>query len=147
MKKKILYIDLDETLVNSSLTPFDNPDLVSSVIFKGKKLIFYIAVRPFTIEFIKIMKQYFEIVIYTASMKQYAQAVIDYIDPEKKFDFCLFRENCTMYKGSYTKDLSLLNRTLKDAILIDVNEKKKIFYKKKNDKIFKELIILGIINL
>ncbi len=68
VNKKTLYIDLDETLVNSSMTPIENADLVFPVQFKGKKLIFYIAIRPYALEFIKIMKQYYEIVIYTASM-------------------------------------------------------------------------------
>jgi CTD small phosphatase-like protein 2 len=61
-------------------------------------------------------------VLFTASYKDYADAILKLIDPEDKiFDYKLYRENCIEYYNSYmVKDLRIIrNRNLKDMVLVD----------------------------
>ena len=45
---------------------------------------------------------------------------IEEIDKNNKIKIKLFRENCTLSNGILVKDLTNINRNLKDTILIDV---------------------------
>lgn len=68
------------------------------------------------------MNKYYEVIVFTASHSCYANPVIDYLDPEKKYVKArLFRENCSqLAQGVYTKDLRIIqNRKLEDLILVD----------------------------
>lgn len=50
------------------------------------------------------------------------------IDPSHEYiSHALYRESCKLVNGSYVKDLSILNRNLKDTIIIDV-KKTKLFF-------------------
>ena len=56
------------------------------------------------------MNEFFEIMIFTASEKLYADKVIDYIDTE---NFCcdrLYRNDCFGGEEKKIKDLHILNR-------------------------------------
>jgi len=48
---------------------------------------------------------------------------MDKIDKNKVCSLRLFRENCTLYNGVFVKDMALMNRDLKDIIIIDVNSR------------------------
>ena len=65
------------------------------------------------------MGKHYEIVIYTASTKSYADPILDLLDPNGNISHRLYRESCLLYKGNYVKDLSLLNRDLSQTILVD----------------------------
>jgi RNA polymerase II subunit A small phosphatase-like protein len=79
-----------------------------------------VRIRPGAEEFIEKMSKYFEIMIYTASMAEYANPVIDRLDLNGVCKVRLFRENCTSFNHYFVKDLSKLNRDLKNLIIIDV---------------------------
>ena len=51
---------------------------------------------------------------------KYALPTIEEIDKDNKIKIKLFRENCTLSNGILTKDLTSINRNIKDIILIDV---------------------------
>ena len=60
--------------------------------------------------------------MFTASHKAYADAILDFLDPESKyFQFRLYRDNCVQTKeGYYVKDLRIFaNRDPKDLVIID----------------------------
>lgn len=75
--------------------------------------------RPYIDEFLKEMSKIYEIVFYTASVKEYANIVIDYIDPENIGSARLFREHCKQIEGSFVKDLESIGRDLKKTIILD----------------------------
>jgi CTD small phosphatase-like protein 2 len=59
--------------------------------------------------------------VFTASQSTYANAIIDYLDPQKKFiSHRLFRDSCTLSDlGFYVKDLRIINRDLSKVVIID----------------------------
>lgn len=79
--------------------------------------------RPGVDHFLEVMSQHYEVVIFTASMSVYADAVLDVLDPKGFCTSRLYREHCTLLQDErgpiYTKDLSMIGRGAKDSILID----------------------------
>jgi len=117
--KKTLILDLDETLVHSSFTPFEKNDIVLEVDFEGVIYKIYVLVRPFAKEFLNNVSKYFEVVIFTASIPKYASPLLNILDTEKNIKHRLYREDCAYINGLFIKDLKRLNRPLKDLIIVD----------------------------
>jgi Dullard-like phosphatase family protein len=152
-EKKILILDLDETLIHADfneefadknikydkiisfyseehlpcneaedeeLTDDDSKDL-SSMEILNKVGIF---LRPGVNFFLETASKYFEIGVFTASVPEYADAVINYLDPENKYiKFRLYRDNCINVGDLLrVKNLKILkNVPLKKMILVDNN--------------------------
>jgi CTD small phosphatase-like protein 2 len=77
-------------------------------------------IRPHLFEFLKEMTQYYEMMIFTASTKDYADMILNLIDPNKEyFMHRLYREHTTLIKFEVIKDLARINRDLRKVILID----------------------------
>ena len=73
------------------------------------KLIFdfgnYFILRPKVINFLVKISQYYEIIIFTSSMKSYADNILDKIDKENKFfSYRLYNKHTDIIKGKTTKD-------------------------------------------
>ena len=119
INKKTLILDLDETLVHSSFIPFENNDIVLNVEFDGMIYNIYVLVRPGAEYFIKNISKYYELVIFTASLSNYASPLLDILDKEDNIKFRLYRENCTFMNGMFIKELKKLNRNMKDLIIVD----------------------------
>ena len=126
--KKILILDLDETLVHSSFHPlfFNNeviqPDIFFKILFENKSHDVYVLKRPYIKEFLNKMNKIFTLYIFTASIKEYANPLLQKLDKHKLISKKLFRENCTLSQDNkYIKDLSILNENLKNVILLDNN--------------------------
>ena len=119
LTKKTLILDLDETLVHSSFTPFEKNDIVLNVDFEGVIYNIYVLVRPDAELFIKTVAQIFELVIFTASISKYASPLLDILDKGKNIKYRLYRDQCTFINGIYIKDLKRCNRSLKDLIIVD----------------------------
>ena len=84
--------------------------------------------RPGVDEFLVEMAKHYEIVIYTASLNKYADPLLDLLDPQRTIRTRLFRESCVYYEGNYVKDLSLLDRDLSQAIIVDNSPSSYIFH-------------------
>ncbi|KAJ1879640.1 hypothetical protein LPJ57_002720 [Coemansia sp. RSA 486] len=117
--RKCLVLDLDETLVHSSFREVEHPDYVVPVVLEGQEHNVYVVKRPGVDEFMRIMGQYYEIVVFTASLSMYADPVLDLLDNGMFVHHRLFRESCNLYNGNYVKDLSRLGRNIADSIIID----------------------------
>lgn len=68
--KKTLVLDLDETLVHSSFQPTQRCQYVIPVEIEGNVYNVYVFRRPGVAEFLERMSVFYEIVVYTASMKK-----------------------------------------------------------------------------
>jgi RNA polymerase II subunit A small phosphatase-like protein len=79
----------------------------------------FVSKRPGVDYFLKVMSQYFELVIFTASLSKYADPLMNQMDPSSHCTMRLFREHCTYLNGVFTKDMSKIGRNLKDAIILD----------------------------
>ena len=86
------------------------------------------AKRPGVDEFLTEMAKHYEIVVYTASLNKYADPLLDLLDPNRVIRTRLFRESCVYYEGNYVKDLSLLDRDLSQAIIIDNSPSSYMFH-------------------
>lgn len=117
--KKTLVLDLDETLVHSSFNRVDNPDFVIPVEIDGKMMDVYVQKRPQLDAFLSRVCPKFEVVIFTASLKKYANPLLDLLDSERRVRWRLFRDACSTHKGAYVKDLCRLGRELADTIIVD----------------------------
>ena len=126
-KQKTLVIDLDETLVHSYFEkePPYNPDISYDIEIAGITIHISTLIRPGTYQFLEKLSNIYEIVIFTASLSQYAIPLLNKIDKNNYCKYKLFREHCYTFdnKGNpgYVKDLSKLNRDLNNIIIIDNN--------------------------
>ena len=95
VKQKVLVFDMDETLISAR---FKNrvPENFKNTFdynFQGANL--FVSVRPFVDECLKRLAELYEIVVFTAGIKDYADPILDYIDPKKEyFKKRLYRTDC-----------------------------------------------------
>ena len=126
--KKTLILDLDETLIHSDLD-LEYKNHITTLFFDSeeegeeeKNIPIPLILRPKLFDFLNYVKEKYELIIFTASQKNYADKIIDYIEKDQKyFSLRLYREHCIFIKpGLYIKDLRIFkNRDLKNIILID----------------------------
>eukprot|EP00258_Populus_trichocarpa_P051195 XP_024467214.1 uncharacterized protein LOC18095283 isoform X1 [Populus trichocarpa] len=119
-KSVTLVLDLDETLVHSTLEHCDDADFTFTVFFNMKEHIVYVKQRPHLHTFLERVAEMFEVVIFTASQSIYAAQLLDILDPDRKLiSQRLYRESCIFSDGSYTKDLTVLGVDLAKVAIID----------------------------
>ena len=76
-----LVLDLDETLVHCTVEDVADADLTFPVLFHGINYTVNVRIRPFLQEFFKRIHGHFEVVVFTASQRVYANELLDRIDP------------------------------------------------------------------
>lgn len=115
-----LVLDLDETLVHSTLEPCDDADFTFPVYFNMKEHIVYVRQRPYLQIFLERVAEMFEIVVFTASQSIYAEHLLNVLDPDKKLiSRRVYRESCIFSDGGYVKDLTVLGLDLAKVFIID----------------------------
>ncbi|OUM69693.1 hypothetical protein PIROE2DRAFT_37912 [Piromyces sp. E2] len=119
-EKKVLVLDLDETLIHSTSRGSRNHDYMIEVLLDKHICLYYVYKRPYVDSFLKKVSEWYKVVVFTASLKEYADPVIDYLDPEKKiFSKRYFRESCQFRNGIYMKDLQIIEKDLSKICLVD----------------------------
>ena len=90
-----LVLDLDETLVHCSVRPIAKSDLTFSVpCVDGQVLTVQVCERPHLMEFLEQVSQWFEIIVFTASQRVYAETLLNILDPERRLIRCAPRTLC-----------------------------------------------------
>jgi len=118
--RNTLILDLDETLIHSSLQPQEYTDFRLTLDCDGTDNEIYVALRPGVSQFLARMADLFEVVLFTASTPNYANPIIDLIDQEGHISFRLFRSACQQHPQGFLKDLSRLGRDLQHVLIVDV---------------------------
>ena len=103
-KKFCLVLDIDETLSHMIKLPFGN----------------YFLVRPGVLDLLKELYSYYEIDIFTAALKHYADNIINKLDKDNIYiSYRLYRCHCTYEDGKSVKKLSLIGRDLNKIVFVD----------------------------
>ena len=107
-KPLTLVLDLDETIMSFIYKNYDKNDGI-------------IRIRPYLYNFLNLIKEYYEIIIFTASTKIYADSILDAIEIQrgKYFNYRLYREHCSIIDNDYIKDISLIGRDISKVIIVD----------------------------
>ncbi|CAI7789913.1 unnamed protein product [Closterium sp. NIES-53] len=118
--RKTLILDLDETLIHSFFCKLEQADAQFYVNIFGQMTDVSVLKRPGTDAFLEAMAAKYEVVIFTASIPNYANAIVDWLDPEGRLiHHRLYRDSCTWWRGGYVKDLAKVGRDLRNTILVD----------------------------
>eukprot|EP00351_Strombidinopsis_sp_SopsisLIS2011_P003614 CAMPEP_0116870840 /NCGR_PEP_ID=MMETSP0463-20121206/934_1 /TAXON_ID=181622 /ORGANISM="Strombidinopsis sp, Strain SopsisLIS2011" /LENGTH=203 /DNA_ID=CAMNT_0004508151 /DNA_START=279 /DNA_END=890 /DNA_ORIENTATION=+ len=107
-----LVLDLDETLIH--FDSGENEEGLDSEEEDG----FYM-IRPSAVKFLSQLKDYYEIVIFTAAMPDYADWILKDIDTCNSISHRLYRQHTTPKEDYAVKDLAMLGRSLERTIIID----------------------------
>ena len=121
--KKTLLLDLDETLVHVTQDPTEKYTFSLVLDISGKPTPFYISTRPYLHQFLLEASQSFELVLFTAAEKIYADPIVSAIDSKGLITHRLYREHCMQWRGRLVKDLSCLGRSLRKVVIIDVSNR------------------------
>ena len=143
--QKTLVIDLDETLIHSlakggrmSSGHMVEVRLNTSVGYGGQTLgpqhpiLYYVHKRPHCDDFLKRVCKWYKLVVFTASVQEYADPVIDWLEQERKyFSGRYYRQHCTFRNGAYIKDLSSVEPDLSKVMILDNSPLSYIFHEGK----------------
>ncbi|PWA28818.1 hypothetical protein CCH79_00012967, partial [Gambusia affinis] len=157
VKRKILVLDLDETLIHShhdgvlrpTVRPGTPPDFILKVMAECRTnthdwvgilfgptdlpvcvclqvvidkhpVRFFVHKRPHVDFFLEVVSQWYELVVFTASMEIYGSAVADKLDNNRNIlKRRYYRQHCTLDLGSYIKDLSVVHDDLSSIVILD----------------------------
>ena len=107
LKEYTLVLDLDETLVHFTDDPND----------ANKGVLHF---RPGLFEFLDKVSNYYELVVFTAATKEYADPILEAIEQDKIiFEYKLYREHTVIIGEDFVKDISRLGRDLSKVIIVD----------------------------
>ena len=66
------------------------------------------------------MSKWYNLVVFTASVQEYADPVIDWLESERKFFSArYYRQHCTFRQGAFIKDLSAVEPDLSKVVILD----------------------------
>jgi Dullard-like phosphatase family protein len=139
--KKTLVLDLDETLIHSlsrSPTGFSQGHMVEVKLGNNSFATLYnVLKRPHCDKFLETVSQWYNLVVFTASIQEYADPMIDWLEKDRKY-FCqrFYRQHCKFYNSNngntsidrssvvgdsygYVKDLATVESDLSKVLIID----------------------------
>lgn len=130
-RRKRLVVDLDETLIHSASRTTSHSNSAQGHMVEvrfaisGVSTLYYVHKRPHCDLFLSKVSKWYDLIVFTASMREYADPVIDWLESSfsGRFSKRLYRNNCILRDGvGYIKDLSIVcgpTVTLGEVILVD----------------------------
>lgn len=91
MTKKLLVLDLDETLIHATEEPLDHPAELQF----GRC---HVYLRPHLSDFIAGVQAHFHLALWTAGGELYARQIADHIFPEGALEFLWASQRCTLVR-------------------------------------------------
>ena len=145
LPQKTLVIDLDETLIHSlakggrmSSGHMVEVKLNAAIGYGGTTIgprhpiLYYVHKRPHCDDFLRKVCKWYNLVVFTASVQEYADPVIDWLEQERKyFSARYYRQHCTFRNGAYIKDLSSVEPDLSKVMILDNSPLSYIFHEGK----------------
>ncbi|KZF25655.1 hypothetical protein L228DRAFT_80760 [Xylona heveae TC161] len=141
--QKTLIIDLDETLIHSLAkggrmssghmveVKLNVPVVGATGTTVGPQhpILYYVHKRPYCDEFLRKVCRWYNLVVFTASVQEYADPVIDWLEQERKyFSGRYYRQHCTFRNGAYIKDLSSVEPDLSKVMILDNSPMSYVFH-------------------
>lgn len=146
--QKTLVLDLDETLIHSLAkggrmssghmvevklsTPMITaltPGGPATALGPQHPILYYVHKRPHCDDFLRKVCKWYKLVVFTASVQEYADPVIDWLEQERKFfQARYYRQHCTFRNGAYIKDLSSVEPDLSKVMILDNSPMSYIFH-------------------
>ncbi|KAL1985096.1 hypothetical protein VTN96DRAFT_8225 [Rasamsonia emersonii] len=146
--QKTLVLDLDETLIHSlakggrmssghmvevklttPMTASVAPGEPPTTLGPQHPILYYVHKRPHCDEFLRKVCKWYKLVIFTASVQEYADPVIDWLEQERKFfQARYYRQHCTLRNGAFIKDLSSVEPDLSKVMILDNSPISYIFH-------------------
>ncbi|OQD77680.1 hypothetical protein PENDEC_c002G06701 [Penicillium decumbens] len=146
--QKTLVLDLDETLIHSlakggrmssghmvevklsmPMTTALTPGGPQTTLGPQHPILYYVHKRPHCDDFLRKICKWYKLVIFTASVQEYADPVIDWLEQERKyFQARYYRQHCTLRNGAYIKDLSSVEPDLSKVMILDNSPMSYIFH-------------------
>ncbi|GBF66956.1 nuclear envelope morphology protein [Trichophyton mentagrophytes] len=146
--QKTLILDLDETLIHSlskggrmssghmvevklsmPMASAATPGAAPTILGPQHPILYYVHKRPHCDAFLRKVCQWYKLVIFTASVQEYADPVIDWLEQERKyFHSRYYRQHCTIRNGAYIKDLSSVEPDLSKVMILDNSPMSYIFH-------------------
>ncbi|EXJ80010.1 hypothetical protein A1O3_08296 [Capronia epimyces CBS 606.96] len=149
LQQKTLILDLDETLIHSlakggrmssghmvevklnspvALSPAQSGQ-TAPMFGPQHPILYYVHKRPHCDDFLRKVSKWYKLVVFTASVQEYADPVIDWLEQERKyFVGRYYRQHCTFRNGAYIKDLSSIEPDLSKVIILDNSPVSYIFH-------------------
>jgi len=132
LKLKILSKSKDISILKNKYKIFILPDINKqkykySLILSLNEILIYFdksicsyMIRPGLFEFLKEMKDLYELILFTSNFSNYEEQIIENIQQNNNFfEYILNRKNGIDNANSFIQDLVSLNRNLKQFIIID----------------------------
>ncbi|KAJ5086317.1 hypothetical protein NUU61_007624 [Penicillium alfredii] len=148
LPQKTLVLDLDETLIHSlakggrmssghmvevklsmPMTTALTPGGPQTTLGPQHPILYYVHKRPHCDDFLRKICKWYKLVVFTASVQEYADPVIDWLEQERKyFQARYYRQHCTLRNGAYIKDLSAVEPDLSKVMILDNSPMSYIFH-------------------
>ena len=131
INKKILVLDLDETLIHSFFESLENPDFEINInLYDEIKDIecnkIYVSKRPGLDIFFNELNKFYKIYIFSSSPQDYVSKITKEIDKNKIILKCFSKNDCLTVPGGdhyniYIKDLLKIDKDLSKIVILDDN--------------------------
>ncbi|KAH8893494.1 hypothetical protein GQ53DRAFT_763782 [Thozetella sp. PMI_491] len=134
-RQKTLILDLDETLIHSMskggrMSTGHMVEVRLSTTYVGVSgqasigpqhpILYYVHKRPYCDDFLRRVSKWYNLVVFTASVQEYADPVIDWLESDRKyFSGRFYRQHCTFRHGAFIKDLSSVEPDLSKVMILD----------------------------
>lgn len=120
-KQKVLILDMDETMISARFRNRLPPGFQTTfeIDFQGSPI--HVRVRPYLQDCLERLSHLYEIVVFTAGVQEYADKILDQIDPEKTIiKKRMYRTDCIQLQEFFVKDLDVfIDREKENIVIVD----------------------------
>lgn len=121
LKQKVLVLDMDETMVSARFKSKLPAEFITNFVidFQGQPI--HVRIRPYLADCLERLSQLYEIVVFTAGVQEYADKILDHIDPERKLiRKRMYRQDCIQVNDMFIKDLDVfIDREKENIVIVD----------------------------